>query len=140
LGTISINSFVLKTTDLNIYVGNLNWEVTDEDLMDLFSPFGTVSFVKIVTDKFKGNRSKGFVFVEMPNDEEAKAAIDGLHQSDVHGRNIIVNESQPRGRTETRSFGGGGNVDNSRGGAFKRILIAVISNGLPAMAMEWVIN
>lgn len=93
---------------MNIYVGNLNWTMTDQELSDLFTPFGTVSSAKIVTDKFKGNRSKGFGFVEMSDDEQARAAIAALHQSDQGGRNIIVNESQPRERTEKKSFGGGG--------------------------------
>lgn len=113
---------------MNIYVGNLNWTMTDQDLLDLFIPFGTVSTAKIVTDKFKGNRSKGFGFVEMPNDEEAQAAINALHQSDVGGRNIIVNESQPRERTERKSFGGGGggggrrdfNKGGGGGGGYKK--------------------
>jgi RNA recognition motif-containing protein len=106
----------LKKTKMNIYVGNLNWTMTDQDLQDLFIPFGTVSSAKIVTDKFKGNRSKGFGFVEMSSDDEARAAIAALHQSDVGGRNIIVNESQPRERTERKSFGGGG----SGGGGGRR--------------------
>lgn len=93
---------------MNIYVGNLNWTMTDQELYDLFAPFGTVNSAKIVTDKFKGNRSKGFGFVEMADDEQARAAIAALHQSDQGGRSIIVNESQPRERTEKKSFGGGG--------------------------------
>lgn len=100
---------------MNIYVGNLNWEMTDQDLMDLFAPYGTVSSAKIVTDKFKNNRSKGFGFVEMPSEEEGQAAIAALHQSDVRGRNIIVNESQPRENTK-KSFGFGGGGGGNRGG------------------------
>jgi RNA recognition motif-containing protein len=92
---------------MNIYVGNLNWEMTDQDLLDLFAPHGEITSAKIVTDKFKGNRSKGFGFVEMPNDEEAKAAIAALHQTEIGGRSIIVNESQPREEGERKSFGGG---------------------------------
>jgi RNA recognition motif-containing protein len=104
---------------MNIYVGNLNWTMTDQDLQELFTPYGAITSAKIVTDKFKGNRSKGFGFVEMANDEEAQAAIAALHQSDVGGRNIIVNESQPRERTERperRSFGGGGGGNRGGGG------------------------
>jgi RNA recognition motif-containing protein len=104
---------------MNIYVGNLNWEMTDQDLQDLFAPYGEVASAKIVTDKFKGNRSKGFGFVEMSNDEEAKAAIAALHQTEVGGRSIIVNESQPREEGERKSFGGGsrgGSGGGSRGG------------------------
>jgi RNA recognition motif-containing protein len=95
---------------MNIYVGNLNWSMTDQDLQELFAPFGEIASAKIVTDKFKGNRSKGFGFVEMPNDEEAQAAIAALHQSEVGERSIVVNESQPKPEGERRSsFGGGGN-------------------------------
>jgi len=101
---------------MNIYVGNLNWTMTDQELQDLFTPFGTVSSAKIVTDKFKGNRSKGFGFVEMSSDDEARAAINSLHQSDQGGRSIIVNESQPRERTERKSFGGGGGGYGGGGG------------------------
>jgi RNA recognition motif-containing protein len=101
---------------MNIYVGNLNWTMTDQDLQDLFAPFGEITSAKIVTDKFKGNRSKGFGFVEMPNDEEAQAAIAGLHQTEVGERSIIVNESQPREEGERRSFGGGGGNRGGSGG------------------------
>ena len=104
---------------MNIYVGNLNWEMNDQDLQDLFSPHGEVASAKIVTDKFKGNRSKGFGFVEMADEEQAKAAIAALHQTDVGGRSIIVNESQPREDTgERRSFGGGGGGRPSGGGGY----------------------
>jgi RNA recognition motif-containing protein len=101
---------------MNIYVGNLNWEMTDQDLQDLFASHGEIASAKIVTDKFKGNRSKGFGFVEMPNDEEAKAAIAALHQTEIGGRSIIVNESQPREEGERKSFGGGGGGNRGGGG------------------------
>jgi RNA recognition motif-containing protein len=102
---------------MNIYVGNLNWEMTDQDLQDLFAPHGEVASAKIVTDKFKGNRSKGFGFVEMADDEQAKAAITALHQTEIGGRSIIVNESQPReDNGERKSYGGGGSRGGSGGG------------------------
>ncbi len=110
---------------MNIYVGNLSWNLTEDDLSNLFAPYGTVSSAKIVTDKFNNNRSKGFGFVEMPNDTEGQAAIAGLHEKEVDGRNIVVNESQPKpagsggsgggGGFKKRSFGGGGG-GGSRGG------------------------
>ncbi len=104
---------------MNIYVGNLSWTMTDEELQGLFASHGEVSSAKIVTDKFKGNRSKGFGFVEMPNDEEAQAAITALHQSEIGGRNIIVNESQPRENDgERRSYGGGGGSRGGSGGGY----------------------
>ena len=102
---------------MNIYVGNLNWEMTDQDLQDLFSSHGEITSAKIVTDKFKGNRSKGFGFVEMANDEEAKAAIAALHQTEIGGRSIIVNESQPResdGGSRGGSRPGGGGYGGGR--------------------------
>ena len=81
---------------MNIYVGNLSWTMTEQDLADLFTPFGEVVSSKIVTDKFNGNRSKGFGFVEMSDDEAGRTAISQLNESDIMGRKIVVNESQPR--------------------------------------------
>jgi RNA recognition motif-containing protein len=104
---------------MNIYVGNLSWGLKEQDLADLFSPFGEVASAKIVMDKFT-NRSKGFGFVDMPNDEQAQAAISQLNGSEVDGRNLVVNESRPKeggsdsGGFKKRSFGGGG------GGGFKK--------------------
>jgi RNA recognition motif-containing protein len=102
---------------MNIYVGNLSWNLKDQDLNDLFTPFGEVASAKIVLDKFT-QRSKGFGFVEMPNDEQAQAAIAQLNGSEVDGRNLVVNESRPKeegsGGFKKRSFGGGG------GGGFKK--------------------
>ncbi len=104
---------------MNIYVGNLSWNLKDQDLSNLFAAHGEVSSAKIVNDKFT-NRSKGFGFVEMPNDEQAQAAIAALNGTEVDGRNIVVNESRPKpegsggGGFKKRSFGGGG------GGGFKK--------------------
>ncbi len=103
---------------MNIYVGNLSWNLKDQDLTDLFTPFGEVASAKIVLDKFT-QRSKGFGFVEMANDEQAQAAIAKLNGSEVDGRNLVVNESRPKeegsgGDFKKRSFGGGG------GGGFKK--------------------
>lgn len=99
---------------MNIYVGNLNWNMTSEDLQELFTPYGEVSSAKIVTDKFNNNRSKGFGFVEMSDDDAARTAISALHDMDIQGRKIVVNESTPRpegerGGFKKKSFGGGGN-------------------------------
>lgn len=106
---------------MNIYVGNLSWSMTEQDLLDLFAPHGEVASAKIVTDKFNNNRSKGFGFVEMSNDSEGQAAIDALNGTEISGRNIVVNESQPKqggsgggGGFKKKSFGGGGG--GSRGG------------------------
>jgi len=76
---------------MNIYVGNLSWQMTDEDLRNLFEQHGTVASAKIVKDKVSG-RSKGFGFVEMEDDGEAQQAITSLYDSEVMGRKIIVNE------------------------------------------------
>ena len=106
---------------MNIYVGNLSWNLKDQDLANLFTPFGEVASAKIVNDKFT-QRSKGFGFVEMPNDEQAQAAIAQLNGSEVDGRNLVVNESRPKeggsggGGFKKRSFGNGG----SGGGGFKK--------------------
>lgn len=110
---------------MNIYVGNLSWTMTEQDLADLFTPFGEVVSSKIVTDKFNGNRSKGFGFVEMSDDEAGRTAISQLNESDIMGRKIVVNESQPRPKDGTgggtggfkkRSFGG----ESGGGGGFNR--------------------
>ncbi len=123
---------------MNIYVGNLSWTMTEQDLADLFTPFGEVVSSKIVTDKFNGNRSKGFGFVEMSDDEAGRTAISQLNESDIMGRKIVVNESQPRPKDGTggggggfkkRSFGGdsgggggyrGGSGGSGGGGGFNR--------------------
>ena len=95
--------------------------MTSEDLENLFTPFGSVASAKIVTDKFNNNRSKGFGFVEMANDDEARAAIAQLHDTEILGRNIVVNESTPRPEGERsftkKPYGGGG---NRGGGGYNR--------------------
>lgn len=105
---------------MNIYVGNLSWGLKDQDLANLFAPFGEVASAKIVMDKFT-QRSKGFGFVEMPNDEQAQAAIAQLNGSEIEGRNLVVNESRPKeegggGGFKKRSFGGGGGGGYNKGG------------------------
>jgi len=107
---------------MNIYVGNLSWQMTDEDLRTLFEQYGSVTSAKIVKDKVSG-RSKGFGFVEMPDDTEAQNALSSLYDSEVLGRKIIVNEAQPKpqnggggGGFKKRGFGGGG----GGGGGYKK--------------------
>ncbi|MEO8861676.1 MAG: RNA-binding protein [Ginsengibacter sp.] len=95
---------------MNIYVGNLSWSMTDDDLSNLFSQYGTVTSAKILKEKNTG-RSKGFGFVEMEDDEAAKTAIATLNESEVQGRKLIVNESQPRPE-------GGGGYKKSGGGGY----------------------
>ena len=103
---------------MNIYVGNLSWSMTDEDLTNLFTQYGTVTSGKILKDKMNG-RSKGFGFVEMEDDEAAKTAIANLNETEVMGRKLIVNESQPRkeGEYKKRPSGGGGYGGNRGGGS-----------------------
>jgi len=89
--------------------------MTDDDLSNLFTQYGSVTSAKILKDKMNG-RSKGFGFVEMEDEEAAKTAIANLNETEVQGRKLIVNESQPRqeGDRPKRSFGGGG------GGGYKK--------------------
>lgn len=106
---------------MNIYVGNLSWGLKDQDLANMFTPYGEVASAKIVMDKFT-QRSKGFGFVEMPNDEQAQAAIAQLNGTEVEGRNLVVNESRPKeggeGGFKKRSFGGGGGGFKKGGGGY----------------------
>ena len=83
---------------MNIYLGNIAWSMTEDAVEALFAEFGTVSSVKIITDKYSG-RSKGFGFVEMDDDAAAQTAIDALNDSEQDGRNLRVNQARPR---ETR--------------------------------------
>ena len=87
-----------------LYVGNLSYDVTSSTLEELFTPFGTVRSAQVIQDRDTG-RSKGFGFVEMSDDNAARAAIQGLHEKEHGGRPLTVNEAKPR---EERSSGGGG--------------------------------
>lgn len=80
---------------MNIYVGNLNYKVKENDLMQALQEYGTVSSVKIITDR-QTRRSKGFGFVEMPNDEEAQKVIEQLNGAEFMGRQIVIKEAIPR--------------------------------------------
>ncbi|MHC4423920.1 MAG: RNA recognition motif domain-containing protein [Planctomycetota bacterium] len=95
---------------MNIYVGNLSREVTEDDLKQAFEAFGQVESANVIKDKFSGE-SRGFGFVEMPSKNEAQSAIDGLNGKDLMGRVVNVNEARPK--TENRRGGGG-----RRGGGF----------------------
>ncbi|NBW70897.1 MAG: RNA-binding protein [Bacteroidetes bacterium] len=80
---------------MNIYVGNLSYGVSDDQLREVFEAYGTVSSAKVISDKFSG-RSKGFGFVEMDDDNEAKSAIEDLDGAEIDGRAVKVNEARPR--------------------------------------------
>jgi RNA recognition motif-containing protein len=92
---------------MNIFVARLNYDTREDELRAAFEAHGSVDSVKIIMDKFTG-RSKGFGFVEMPDDEEARAAITNLNDSDLDGRNIVVKEAQARENRNDRRGGGGG--------------------------------
>jgi len=99
---------------MNIYVGKMSYEVTEEDLRLAFEPFGQVETATIIQDKHSG-QSKGFGFVEMASKAEAQSAIDGLNGTELKGRTLNVNEARPR--TESRgSRGGYGGGRGGRGG------------------------
>jgi len=80
---------------MNLYVGNIDYEVSEDDLTQAFKQHGEVGSVKIITDKFTG-RAKGFGFVEMPNDNEAQTAMDSLNGHEINGRPIKVNQARER--------------------------------------------
>jgi RNA recognition motif-containing protein len=110
---------------MKLYVGNLSYEVTDDDLRDAFAAHGQVTSAEVVKDKYSG-QSKGFGFVEMPSQQEANAAMQALNSSDLKGRSINVNEARPRtggsggggGRDRRGGGGGGGGGRGGRGGRF----------------------
>jgi RNA-binding proteins (RRM domain) len=97
---------------MNIFVGSLLFDMDEDELRQIFEEYGEVTSVKIITDKFSG-RSKGFGFVEMPNAEEAKKAIEELNGAEIEGRAMVVNESIEKKDGPRKSFGGG-----NRGGGF----------------------
>jgi len=97
---------------MKIYVGNLSYETTEEDLRQEFVAFGEVTSVSVITDKYTG-RPKGFAFVEMASNSEAEAAITGLNGKTLKDRTIVVNEARPR--TDNRS---GGSYGGGRSGGF----------------------
>jgi len=99
----------------NIYVGNLSYEATEDDLRQAFEAHGEVSNVAIIKDKMTG-RSRGFGFVEMPDKNQANAAIQGLNLQEVRGRAITVNEARPKAEGGSRSGGGGGGRGGYGGG------------------------
>ncbi len=102
---------------MNIYVGNLSYDLNDDELREAFEAYGEVDSVNIIKDKYSG-KSKGFGFVEMPDDDKAQAAIDGLHEKEFQGRRLNVNKAKPRndrgGDRGGRGGGGGGGGGGGR--------------------------
>jgi len=89
---------------MDIYVGNLSYDAADADLQELFEQYGSVNSARVITDKYSG-RSKGFGFVDMPEQSEAEAAISNLNEQDFMGRPLRVNEARPRKpRDDRRSY------------------------------------
>ena len=97
---------------MNIYVGNLLFDVSESDLREAFEKFGEITEVRLIMDKFSG-KSKGFGFVEMPSKEEAEKAIEEMNGKDLKGRALNVNEARPK-----TDRGGGGRGGGGRGGGF----------------------
>jgi RNA recognition motif-containing protein len=106
---------------MNIYVGNLSYEVTEENLKEAFEAFGKVNTVKIIKDNYTG-RSKGFGFVEMSAKVEAQSAIEGLNRKDLKGRSLNVSEARPRpeGRRGNARYRGGPKRGGPRHGGGRR--------------------
>ena len=99
---------------MNIYVGNLSFSTTEDQLRQAFAGFGEVKSVSIISDKFTGE-SRGFAFVEMPDKDAATAAINGLNGQELNGRKLNINEARPRTDRGDRGGGGGGR-GGDRGG------------------------
>ncbi len=105
---------------MNIYVGSLPFNLDEEELKEIFEEYGEVSSVKVITDKYTG-RSRGFGFVEMPDAETAKKAIEDLNGAEIDGRKIVVNESveKPEGSRRSNFRGGDNRGGHGRGGNFR---------------------
>lgn len=103
-GTSAVQGNLLVESQMNIYVGNLSYTTTEDDVRQAFEAFGTVTRVNLITDRMTG-KPRGFGFVEMANDDEARTALEALHGADLQGRTLTVNEARPR---PERSGGGGG--------------------------------
>ena len=102
---------------MNIYVGNLSWETTEDELKAAFEAYGAVDTVKVIKDNYTG-KSKGFGFVEMPDDSQAQAAIAGMNNKEFKGKTLTVNTARPRteGSRSGGGYGGGGRGHGGRSG------------------------
>ena len=100
---------------MNIYVGNLSHDLTEDELREAFEAFGTVESVNVLKDRFTGE-PRGFGFVEMPSDEEGKAAIEGMNGKDLKGREVNVDQARPRTSNRGGGRGGGGYGRGGGGG------------------------
>ncbi|MBS1537760.1 MAG: RNA-binding protein [Bacteroidetes bacterium] len=102
---------------MNIYVGNLPYNTNDADMKALFENYGTVTATSVISDKFTG-RSRGFGFVEMADDDQARQAIEATNGADYNGRALVVNEARPREERPRREFSGGGGGSRNSGGGY----------------------
>ena len=109
---------------MNIFISNLDYSITEDELRDLVAPFGQVNSVKIIVDRERGNRSKGFGFVEMASDDEGNALIEGLNNQEIHGKalRVAIAKQREEGSSGSSSFnrnrtGGGGFGGGNRGGS-----------------------
>jgi len=105
----------IESNNMDIYVGNLPYTATEEDVSGLFSAYGPVERVKIITDRDTG-RSKGFAFVTLADESQLNAAIEALHEYDYQGRALRVNASEPQGTRPPGGGGGGGGFRSGGGG------------------------
>jgi cold-inducible RNA-binding protein len=103
----------MKESSMNLYVGNLSYDVVQTDLEEMFGKVGPIKSAKVIRDQYSGE-SKGFGFVEMESDDDGKTAIEELNGKEVKGRHIIVNEAKPR----REGGGSGGGHGRSHGGGF----------------------
>lgn len=103
----------------NLFVAGLSYNTTSDGLSKCFSEMGTVVSAQVINDKYTG-QSKGFGFVEMSTEEEAKLAMDKLNGADLDGRSIVVKEARPREEHGPRDFGGGGGGGDRQRGGFRR--------------------
>jgi cold-inducible RNA-binding protein len=99
----------------NIFVGNLSFSASEQDIRSMFENYGTVERVSIITDRETG-RSRGFAFVEMPDDSQADRAISALNGADMNGRSLNVNEARPKSERPSGGGGGRGGFGGGRGG------------------------
>jgi RNA recognition motif-containing protein len=104
---------------MNIYVANVPYSVKDQDLRELFEPYGEVTSAKVIMDKVT-NRSRGFGFVEMSDENAGRTAIEQTNGKNFHGRDLVVNEARPRTEGDRPSFGGGGGGRSFGGGGGDR--------------------